>query len=148
MPFDLNKEKMRCLMVLDDVVAGRLSCAAGPAYWRAFIMEDRATHLVRGEFRFKYDNGEKNWFQSQPKVQTSPGAEVEKLRCELEDILKKALEIFGLNAAAVENAIQCYYPPDDGGDPAKTLIWLEQQDLIEFTVEKHSQDKEDADANL
>ena len=104
MPFDLNKEKMRCLMVLDDVVAGRLSCAAGPAYWRAFIMEDRATHLVRGEFRFKYDNGEKNWFQSQPKVQTSPGAEVEKLRCELEDILKKALEIFGLNAAAVENA--------------------------------------------
>lgn len=144
MPFDLAKEKMRCLMVLDDVVAGRLSCKAGPAYWRAFITEDRTTHLVHAEFRFKYDDGERNWFRNQPKVQISPEAAIEKLRCEMEDIMKTSFEVFGIDAAATENAIQCYYPPDDGGDPMKTIIWLEQQDLVEVTVETTSPEEADA----
>jgi hypothetical protein len=144
MPFDLSKEKLRCLIVLDDVVAGRLSCKAGPAYWRAFITEDRTTHRVHAEFRFKYDNGEKNWFRSQPKVQISPEATIEELRCGMEDIMKKGFKVFGIDAAAPENAIQCYYPPDDGGDPMKTIIWLEQQDLIEVTVETISSDRTDA----
>ena len=29
-------------------------------------------------------------------------------------------------------AIECFYPPDDGGDGLKTIIWLEQKDLIEL----------------
>lgn len=141
MPFDLTKEKMRCLMVLDDVVAGKLSCTAGPAYWRAFIMEDRTTHLVHAEFRFKYDSGKRDWFRNQPKEQTSPDAVTEELRCGLEDMMKKGFEVFGVDAEAAENAIRCYYPPDDGGDPAKTLIWLDQQDLVEITVGKNSAER-------
>jgi len=144
MPFDLAKEKMRCLMVLDDVVAGRLSCKAGPAYWRAFIMEDRTTHLVHAKFRFKYDNGKRDWCWKQPKVQTSPEAATEELRCVLEDIMKKGFGVFGIDKTAAENAIQCYYPPDDGGDPMKTLIWLDQQNLVDITVEPTPPDGTDA----
>ena len=144
MPFDLDKEKIRCLMVLDDGIAGKLSCKAGPAYWRAFILENRETHQVYVQFRFKYQNGEKSWFQTRLKKQTSPEAATEELRCGLEDVMKTGLGAFGADAEAAENAIQCYYPPDDGGDPAKTIILLEQQDLVEVTIEKTLPKKTDA----
>jgi hypothetical protein len=36
----------------------------------------------------------------------------------------------------VTNTPGCWsdLPPDDGGDPAKTLLWMKEQDLIEITA--------------
>lgn len=143
MPFDLNKEKLRCLIYLDDSLAGRLSCTAGSMYWCAFILENRTTHQVSAQFRFKYVGGEKNWFQIHPKEQTNPEAVIADLRCNLEGVIKIALQVFGVETEAIENAIRCYYPPDDEGDPSRTLLWLDQQDLVEIEVEKTPPDGTD-----
>lgn len=42
--FTLPKEKLLCLMVLDDRLASRLSSTAGEAFWRAFIV---SKHLAK-----------------------------------------------------------------------------------------------------
>ena len=144
MPFDLNKEKIRCLVVLDDKVASKLCSRPGPAYFRGFILESRETHHVFALYRFKYEDGERNWFQLKPKEQNDVEVRVEELRCGVENVLKLGLEMFGVDERTAENAIQCYYPPDDGGDPAKTIIWMDQQDLVEITVEKAPQKEADA----
>jgi hypothetical protein len=111
MPFDLNKEKMLCLMELDDALAPRLSSTAGSAFWRAFILEDRTTHQVYAQFRFRYEDGVSSWFELQPKNKTSVEAAAGELRCGLEDVIKAGLAIFGVEAAVVENAIHCHYRP-------------------------------------
>jgi hypothetical protein len=144
MGFDLNKEKLRCLVVLDDDVASKLSCAAGPAYCRGFILENRETHEVFALYRFKYEDGERNWFRLIPKEQTSVEAAVEDLRLKIETVLNLAIMVFGVKEKAAKDAILSFYPPDDEGDPAKTIIWLEQQDLVEITVEKNLPEGTDA----
>jgi len=50
----------------------------------------------------------------------------------MEDVIKMALLAFGVKAAGAEEAIHCFYPPDDQGDPLKMIVWLEQQGLIEI----------------
>lgn len=144
MGFDLNKEKLRCVVVVDDEVAGKLCSHPGPAYYRGFILEDRETHRVFALYRFKYDDGERSWFRLDPKEQNGVEAMVEHLRCGVEDVLKLGLLVFGVDARLLENAITFHYPPDDEGDPMKTIVWLEGQDLAEITVEKTSQNEADA----
>jgi len=149
MPLDLNKEKLRCVLVLEDRLAKRLSPTAGPAYWGGFIVEDRETHVVSAIFRFAYENGNRNWFGLKVPKELSSEDAVGFLRCVMEDVVKKGLDIFGLAPTVANNAIHCWYPPDDGGDPAKTLIWLEQQDLVEIEVKRADEVEEaDGESNL
>jgi len=136
MSFNLNQEKLLCLMVLDDALATRIDSTAGPAYWRAFILEDRETHQVYAQYRFKYEDGKRCWFELRPKNQSSVEAVTEYLRCAVEDVIRTGLEIFGVDTAEANEAIHCHYPPDDQGDPLKTIVWLEQQDLVEISVER------------
>lgn len=136
MSFNLNEEKMLCLMVLDDSLAKRLSEKAGHAYWRAFILENRTTHRVYAQYRFRYEDDERSWFQIQPREQESLEVAIARLRCGLEDVIRTGLAVFGVEASMIENAIHCYYPPDDQGDPLKTIVWLEEQDLVEIKVER------------
>jgi hypothetical protein len=145
MGFDLNKEKLRCLMELDDALAMRLSPLAGPAYWRGFIVENRETHLVSAMFRFNYVDGKRNWFKIKPKTQANQEAAMLKMRCGMEAVIKTALSVFGVESAVIDDAIRCHYPPDDEGDPFKTIIWLEQQDLIEFEVKRIDEGEDEPD---
>ena len=141
MSFDLDKNKMRCFMVLDDSLGPRLSRNAAPAFWRAFILEDRTTHEIYAKMRFSYISGEKTWFQLRPnqnlpqdQLDLTEDQIVESLRCGLEDAIKLANSLMGIDPVTVEHAIKCFYPPDDQGDPVKTIIWLEEQNLIEIEV--------------
>lgn len=136
MAINFGEEKLVCMMVLDDSFARRVSCTAGSAFWRGFILENRTTHRITAQMRFKYESGVRSWSEIDPSEQREREAEIARLRCGLEDVLKTALLAFGVEAAEAEDAIQCFYPPDDQGDPMKTLVWLEQQDLVEITVER------------
>lgn len=136
MAVNFGEEKLVCLMVLDDSFAHKLSCTAGPAFWRGFILENRTTHRIRALMRFKYENEERSWFETNPSEEREREAEIARLRCGIEDVLKIGLAVWGFETAEIETAIHCFYPPDDQGDPLKTFIWLEQQGLIEFTVER------------
>jgi hypothetical protein len=140
MPFDLDKEKMRCLIVLDDALARHLSSAAGPAFWRGFILKNRVTHQVHALMRYKYKDGQRNWFELRPKNQSSVEAATEELRCGIEDVLKLAMRMYGVVPEAVERAIHCYYPPDDDGDPARTALWLDEQGLVEIEIKQEGED--------
>jgi len=140
MPFDLSKEKMLCLMMIDDSIAHKLSSTAGPAFWRGFILEDRETHKVSGQFRFSYEGGEKTWFKVSPPHQTGPKEAAAELRCKLEDVLRLACRMMG--GEMPEDGILCFYPPDDEGEPLRTILWLEERDLVEVTVRRNENDDE------
>jgi hypothetical protein len=41
--FDLSKQKLHCLIALNDALAPKLSNKAGGAFFRAFVVENRET---------------------------------------------------------------------------------------------------------
>jgi hypothetical protein len=126
-----NEEKLLCLMVLDDGAVERmLGPGIAAAYWRGFIVQNRETGVIYCKSRFKHANGDRNWYQVTPEIQNA--STMQDLREKFEATFRLAIDITGGDA---EKAILCFYPPDDYGDGAKTIIWLEQQDLIEIRVE-------------
>lgn len=120
--WDTRKQKLRCFMTIDDRLGEHFG-HAGVAYWRAFILEDRATGEVFGLYRFKHKDGSRNWIRLTPHGQGQAAAET--LRCGLEDVINTAASSVGLPYRA-----ECFYPPDDEGDPQKTIDWLLKYDLI------------------
>lgn len=125
--WNIRKEKLLCHMLLDDGIAQRVVPGAAPAYWRAFIVQDRETGIISAKFRFRKPNGDRDWHEIIPALQNDQT--VQRLRRSLEAVLRTGLLLVqGINP---EHAIKSFYPPDDGGDPNRTIIWLEQQDLIE-----------------
>ena len=135
-------------MLLDDSFAQKLSVKAAPAFWRAFIVQNRKTGIISAKMRWNYIGKGRSWIEVEPSSQGNPEQMLEHLRCSLEDIIKTALIVFGVDQHDAENAIHCFYPPDDGGDPAKTIIWLEQHDLIEVRAEKIEPESEKPDGNV
>src|SRR6266849_3830927 len=135
MSWNMNEEKLLCHMLLDDGFAKEVSPIAGSAFWRAFIVQNRKAGVISCKMRWKYfRNGkdERSWVLLEPSIQGDPEELVEHLRCGIEDVLTMSLRAFGVDEERIQSAVHCFYPPDDGGDPAKTIIWLEQQDLIEI----------------
>jgi hypothetical protein len=124
------EEKLLCFMALDDVVAQKLNVNADSAYWRAFIVQDRKTGEMCAKFRYKYRDGNRNWYKVTPPTQENA---VERLVEGLKQVHELACQLFGLQ---VSDVVGCYYPPDDGGDPFVAIRWLEEQDLIEVTEVK------------
>jgi hypothetical protein len=125
-----NVEKLRCLIVLDDGAAALLSPRAGVAYFRAFIVEDRVTGAVTLKFRYRYkDPDERSW--SRVTMDKRGDGAIEFFRQAIEKVLREGARRIGLPLP--KDAIQAFYPPDDGGDVTSTLIWLEMRDLIEIT---------------
>jgi hypothetical protein len=123
-------ERLHCLLLVVDNVASRLSSRAGPAFIRAFILEDRTSGEMRMKFRFHYINPEdRDWyiFGTAERGQEA----VEHFENGLRLVLDEAARMLG--EPLPDGAIQTFYPPDDGGDAGRTLIWLEQHDLIEIT---------------
>jgi hypothetical protein len=126
--WESNKEKLLCFVLLNDAIAQRLVPGAAPAYWRAFIVQNRETGQILARMRFKQPDGSRNWTEIVPTIQNDQT--LQDIRCKLEDVFRIATSVFGIYP---DNAIKCFYPPDDNGDPGKTLIWLEQRDLVEIT---------------
>lgn len=131
--WEAEREKLRCMLVIDDSIGERLSNRAGRAFFRAFIVEDRATGAVQMKFRWKYrDPDETSW----GRVTTDKrGAKaVDFLQSGMAKTLTTALSmIAGTGAPAA--VVHAFYPPDDGGDPGSTIIWLDMKDLIEIREE-------------
>ena len=128
--WDAAREKLRCMIVQDDSVAELLSDRVAPAFFRAFIVEDRATGAVEMKFRWHYkDPDEKSWG-----IVTTDKRGAEAVDY-LQDGLTKTLTttfsmITGLDA--LKDAVHVFYPPDDGGNAGSTLIWLDMKDLVEI----------------
>lgn len=128
--WETDKQKLLCHMLVNDKYAKILSPLAGGAFWRAFIVQDRVSGRVKAMFRFKYED-HSNWFEMNPSDQGETQAVIAKLRCSLEDVLMQAVKIMLGMECVPEDFIECFYPPDDGGDPQKTIQWLLERDLIE-----------------
>jgi len=114
-------------MTIDDGLGRVITGESGLAFWRAFILEDRETREITGRYRFKYPNGEKTWTEIAPKIQDREQA-FEKIRFTLELVMNTVMKWLHLSYK-----IECFYPPDDKGDPLKTITWLEEKDLVEVT---------------
>jgi hypothetical protein len=131
MSWNANTEKLLCLVLLDDKYAPRLSDRAGQAFARAFIVEDRASGEIRMMFRFRYkDPDERSWYEARPDQKKGIEA-VEFLRHAIQDVWVTATAMLG-GRRLPDDAVKAFYPPDDGGDPGRTIIWLEMQDLVEI----------------
>lgn len=126
--WDANKDKLICMLVVDDKLAEAVMGKTVSGYWRGFVMQNRETGEVRGEYRFKYANGDRNWHKITMPSITDPEKAKEKIHESMEQVLNTANELLGLPFR-----VEAFFPPDDGGDPVKTIEWLEKKDLIEVT---------------
>jgi len=126
-----DQERLHCFLLVDDDVVQNLglSSRAGPAFIRAFIVEDRTTGEMSMKYRFRYiDPDERMWYR----ISTDKrGREaVEQFESGLRFVLDEGARLMGRNLP--DGAIQSFYPPDDGGDATRTLMWLDERDLIEI----------------
>lgn len=124
--FDMSKEKLLCLMALDDSFAEQVTDRAGEAFWRAFIVENRKTGAITANHRFRYKNGD-HWYTLTPREQKGMAT-----RDSLIESLRKVIGTALLQFTGFEGnrLIHCHYPPDDGGDTEHTLRWLIEKDLV------------------
>lgn len=129
MSWNPDKEKLLCFLKVDDALGEAMTGVSGLAFWRAFIVEDRATGKVRALYRFRYPNEKRNWYEMTA-LEKSGQEAMAYVKCALEDIINETTVVYGLPFK-----VEAFYPPDDGGDGNKTVIWLEQNDLIEIQVE-------------
>lgn len=123
--WNANTEKLLCLVVLDDHTANHLSSETGEAFFRAFIVQDRATGLIRMNFRFRYRDGKDSWFSVTPKDQQGALAE---LRDGIATVLEQASQ--GIGHPLKPGDVAYFEPPDDEGDFFRTIDWLVERDLI------------------
>jgi hypothetical protein len=122
-----NEEKLLALIILDDEVAARLTDRGGEAFFRAFIVQNRATGQIMMRHRFRYVDHDA-WFEVDPKEQE--GA-LTYLRESLTDMLLTAAQM--MDGTISPLAVQVFEPPDDEGDFESTIAWLSARDLITVT---------------
>lgn len=130
MSWNCNEEKLLCHILLDDSFAKRLSRRAGPAFFRAFIVQNRASGLVTMKFRFHYEDDSRSWFSVTPKAQ-GPGV-VEELGKSMRSVMNTAAA--SMHQSLPRSAVQFFYPPDDEGKVERTIAWLKERDLIEAVI--------------
>jgi hypothetical protein len=130
MSWNANEEKLLCHIVLDDDVADELSDRAGPAFFRGFIVQDRASGVVALKYRFRCERPDESfWFHVKPSNQQDEI--VDRLCCTMLLVLIQGATLAGKTLPS--NAIKFFYPPDDEGDALRTIEWLKEKDLIEIT---------------
>jgi hypothetical protein len=132
--FNMNTQKLHCLLVLQDSIAEALSVNAGNAFLRGFITEDRATGEVMAKYRFRYKDHD-SWFhiRLEPEKQRLPVRErVEYLASGMETVFRMGVEMMAGGEPAPKDIIVCCYPPEPD-DAEKTFDWLVAQDLVEVT---------------
>jgi hypothetical protein len=136
---ELNKEKVLCMLVLNDDLGAALSDRASDAFWRGFITQNRATGEINGKMRFKYiDPPETSWMACDLSAENQRKSVAERVACLQEGIeciiLGSIQERHAENLAPPKGAFTTHWPPDDGGDLMATVRWLEEMDLINVRV--------------
>jgi hypothetical protein len=128
------EEKLLSHIVLDDNIALRFSDRAGPAFFRGFIVQNRQTGQIQLNMRYRYVD-RRSWYQiTSPLPNATVQDQVAELKAGIKFVLETAAEKMGIK---IDHDIVLYFdPPDDGGYPNRTIMWLEERDLIEFTVTK------------
>jgi hypothetical protein len=122
-----EEEKLLVLIELNDDVALILSRHAGVAFFRAFIVQNRATDQIRMRFRFRYVDRDA-WYIIVPEDQQDA---VRKLRENIADVLLMAGDMIEKPVLPLD--IRAHEPPDDGGDFQNTIDWLVDRDLMTIT---------------
>jgi hypothetical protein len=131
--FNLPKQKLHCLIALNDDLGSALSGHAGTAYFRAFVVEDRKTGEIFVNQRFRYKTGD-SWSQlraSKDKQHLSVKEKVEYLAGGIEKVMRMGLEMVAKRESP-KDAVVRFYPPEPD-DSEKTLDWLIAQDLVQIT---------------
>jgi hypothetical protein len=119
-----RKQKLICLMTLHDVNVV-LSRAESP-FFRAFIVEDRTTHHISANMRFRYDDHVR-WYSvklKEEEQQKSRAEKVARIQEGLEQVLAESFTHFANGVPPQKERITCHYPPDDEGDWQTTADWL------------------------
>jgi hypothetical protein len=130
--FNLNAQKLHCLIVLDDAVGRLLSERAGDAFFRAFVVENRDSGEMMLNFRFRYTDHD-SWFRvalDAEKQKLSVAERVEYLAAGIEHTILLGASVFTGGVAAPTEMVHRFCPPDPDNGEA-TLDWLIAQDLIE-----------------
>ncbi len=123
---DLNENRLLCFIVVDDAVAKEISSQAGEAFLRGFVLQNRKTGKVWACYRFRYDDERRNWYRLDP----HPEKKLQGAQSELEVGIAKAFRLAARAQTGRDIEVSSFYPPDDHGDPIKTLDWLRKMDLI------------------
>jgi hypothetical protein len=121
-----HTQRLICLMTLDDEVDVALS-RTDSHFFRAFIVEDRTTHRISANMRFKTED-RVCWYR----VKLKEDGQQKKSRAEkvahfqegLEQVLAESLAHLANGAPPPKGWITCHYPPDDEGNWQKTADWL------------------------
>ena len=130
---NFKTQKLHCLVVLDDRVGQALSDIAGNAFYRAFVVEERATGEILMNQRFRYVKKD-SWqqFRLTAEKRTLPKKkQIEFLAGVAEYTMRTALSLLS-GANPPRDVVVLFYPPDPDDGP-KTLEWLIAQDLIQIT---------------
>lgn len=138
--FNLETQKLHCLVLLDDDIGKALSSKAGTAFFRAFIVEDRHTGEILTNMRYRY-TGHDSWFRMRvgPDRQHLSGDErVQYLAGAVEKSLRTSLANLSGGVPSPPEAVLRFYPPHPE-DSQNTIDWLLQQDLVEIVNWKESE---------
>lgn len=134
MTIHIDKEKILCEVILDDNIGSLMHAHAGDTFWRAWVVQDRTTGDISAKFRFKFDDGKRDWWEIalSPQHQTmSTAARVAHLQEGLEKFIRsRVVKAHPQHLEAPRDAVTTRYPPDDKGDPNATMRWLEAEDLV------------------
>jgi hypothetical protein len=125
------KEKLLCLVVLDDAYVSALTNkkAEGKAFFRAFITENRSTGAVQMKMRFRYKDGDQ-WYKVAPRDgERSRAVIVAELQEGMENVLREATLALW-NVPLPKSAIETHWPPNEKDDGSDTLAWLLEKDLV------------------
>jgi hypothetical protein len=130
--WNMNTQKLHCMVVLSDVVGQKLSHKAGEAFFRAFVVEDRETGEVWCKQRFRYTHGD-SWFVMKAGTDTKKLSRDEQVRYFANAVattMRHGCSVMAGGATVPEGVVECFYPPDPESS-AKTLEWLKAQDLLQ-----------------
>ena len=96
-------------------------------FFRAFIVEDRTTHRISANMRFRCDD-RVCWYgiklNEDEQQKKSRAEKVGHIQEGLEQVLAESFTHFANGASPPKGWITCNYPPDDEGDWQKTAAWL------------------------
>lgn len=126
-PFAVDAEKLHVLIVTDDSESVVLLGAAVSAYFRAFIVQDRATGKVALKYRFKKLDGKRTWY-----VFVNENPDVEIAVNQFVDIVREML-VDGAKTFAIPMQVEVYRVPEDireHADSRKVMEWLLEKDLV------------------
>ena len=139
--FALDTQKLLCLIGLNDQLASLLGMP-GEAFFRAFIVQERATGEILMNMRFRYADGD-SWGQVKldtERQKLSRAERVAYLQESMERILRQALSLTAPGSPVPKDAVVCHYPPPPDGEPQETLDWLIAEDLVRVTAIERTED--------